>query len=493
MDIQQALLVLGIAEPFTSEDLRKAYKEQAFAWHPDRYEAGSSMHARAMERMKGINQAKDVLEKHLETGGGQSESTSPESFEPLVEDVVYLGNDPRLDVSSIGFLNRLSAKVALLEAGIALQIGSENKITNRMIYPAIDLIGVVQEGSHFCQSAKVLDLEKYDPVDHQTLEKEIVLQFRDPEGIQELILVRLKFSNDYFAKRFSKRLTTRFCPTNAKTVYKAHQQAKREAYESKQKEEAELMQQAEASKERSNQTSSLDLTPVIIASIAMIILFCIVSGLATQYGNPVEPDVVIDTPDESMTNGYEGKNQWRRVAEASFLGITDVGQKIVYVIDRSFSMEDDNALQAAKSELFASLQKLDSTQQFQIIFYHDDFISLQPREGDYFLGTDAQRLLVSNQIGPIYPKGGTRHLPALYQALSLKPDVVFLLTDGSAESALSTRDFESLRNLNQGRTRIHCIEFGRATSPIRGNANFLVRLSKENGGKYTYLNVSRAD
>ncbi len=175
----------------------------------------------------------------------------------------------------------------------------------------------------------------------------------------------------------------------------------------------------------------------------------------------------------------------------SFLGINDVGKKFVYVIDRSFSMENDNALQAAKSELLASLQRLDSTQQFQIIFYHDDFIRLETREGDYFWGTDAQRLLVSNQIGPVYPKGGTRHLPALYEALSLKPDVIFLLTDGAAETALTRRDFDALKKLNQGHARIHCIEFGRALKPLQGEANFLIQLAQENGGKYMYRNVRR--
>ncbi|WP_437226151.1 hypothetical protein SH661x_004435 [Planctomicrobium sp. SH661] len=176
----------------------------------------------------------------------------------------------------------------------------------------------------------------------------------------------------------------------------------------------------------------------------------------------------------------------------SFLGVKGVGKRFVYVIDRSFSMASDNALQAAKLELLASLQRLNESQQFQIIFYNNKFVVLNARGGrfDVFRGTDAQRLMVTEQIREITPDAGTRHLPAILEALNFKPDVIFLLTDGSAESALDMRDLEQIRQHNRQGTHIHCIEFGRGEQSYLGDAgNFLKVLAKQNDGQYVYRNL----
>jgi hypothetical protein len=156
-------------------------------------------------------------------------------------------------------------------------------------------------------------------------------------------------------------------------------------------------------------------------------------------------------------------------------------------------MADDSALQAAKAELLASLQQLDEKQQFQIIFYNNDFVVMDTRGGrfDVFTGTDAQRMKVAEQIREIGPAGGTRHLPALIEALKFRPDVIFLLTDGAAESALDRRDLEEIRRHNRHGSRIHCIEFGRSSKSMLGEAgNFLKDLARQNDGRYVYRNLT---
>ncbi|SFH56378.1 vWA domain-containing protein [Planctomicrobium piriforme] len=176
----------------------------------------------------------------------------------------------------------------------------------------------------------------------------------------------------------------------------------------------------------------------------------------------------------------------------SFLGIGDVGKRFVYVIDRSSSMATDHALQAAKLELLSSIQRLDESQQFQIIFYNTEFTVLDTRGGrfDVFRGTDSQRLRVTEQIRDITPAAGTRHLPAILEGLKFNPDVLFLLTDGAAESALDRKDLEQIQKHNRGGTHIHCIEFGRGNaSPLVDSANFLKELSRQNDGRYVYRNV----
>lgn len=176
----------------------------------------------------------------------------------------------------------------------------------------------------------------------------------------------------------------------------------------------------------------------------------------------------------------------------SFMGVSGKGKTFVYVIDRSFSMAEDNALTAAKLELMSSLNRLNETQQFQVIFYNNEYALLNTRGGrfDYFRGTDAHRFLVSEQIRSITPAAGTRHLPPLLEALNFKPDVIFLLTDGASENALSAADLDAIRQRNRHGTHIHCIEFSRLEkSPMVDQGNFLKTLSRENEGQYVFRSL----
>lgn len=178
----------------------------------------------------------------------------------------------------------------------------------------------------------------------------------------------------------------------------------------------------------------------------------------------------------------------------SFLGIQDNGRRFVYVIDRSFSMENDNALQAAKLELLSSLDRLQENQEFQVIFYNNDPFVLETRGNRFpmFWGTDPQRLQVREQVRAIGPAGGTSHMPALIKALSYNPDVVFLLTDGAADTALTNAELRELQQRNRHGARIHCIEFGRGpTSSLGTSGNFLRQLAQQHQGQYTYRNVAK--
>ncbi len=180
--------------------------------------------------------------------------------------------------------------------------------------------------------------------------------------------------------------------------------------------------------------------------------------------------------------------------QTKMFDINDAGKKFVYVIDRSFSMEEYNAFRAAKAELLTSLSRLTEVQQFQVIFYNNEPLTLATRDSRslMFLGTDAQRLQVSEQIGSISPDGGTRHMPAILEALIYNPDVIFLLTD-AAEPPLSRADLDSLKSRNRQGTRIHCIEFGTGPQTLAADGqpvpNFLMKLAAQNSGKYTYRNV----
>ncbi|MCA9080328.1 MAG: VWA domain-containing protein [Planctomycetaceae bacterium] len=212
---------------------------------------------------------------------------------------------------------------------------------------------------------------------------------------------------------------------------------------------------------------------------------------ATQFSQVIQA-----RPRATPATTGTGTNTQATGQRTSFLGVSDVGRAFVYVIDRSASMQDDGRLRAAKTDLLASLQQLDESQQFQIVFYNEQPTVLIPRNSLFsmFHGTDAQRRLVSDQLRSVVPDGGTGHFLALKKALEFKADVIFLLTDGAAESALSAREMDEIRRRNGGGTRIHCIEFGKGTRSPNGSSaasgNYLDQLARDNGGTYVYKDVN---
>ena len=168
--------------------------------------------------------------------------------------------------------------------------------------------------------------------------------------------------------------------------------------------------------------------------------------------------------------------------QTAFMNITDSGSSFVYVIDVSASMGEDNRLQVAKSQLKASLRLLQPNQQFQVIFYSEftSRIKLKPVRNMYF-ATTANVLRAVSEVDRVQPDRGTEHKPALVEALSLEPDVIYFLTDGR-EQALSPADLRQIR-LMAGGTTVHVIEFGSGLLEDR-STSWLERLARQSNGEY---------
>jgi len=180
------------------------------------------------------------------------------------------------------------------------------------------------------------------------------------------------------------------------------------------------------------------------------------------------------------------------VPGTAFLGVRDQATRVVYAIDCSASMANDNAIRSAKAALVASLQSLTESQQFQIIFYNQTPNLMRLRNNstaDMAFATEVNKTLARQHIAGVEPDLGTDHLPALKMALRLGPEVIFFLTDAD-EPQLSAGELQELHRLNAGRTRIHTIEFGRGAE-LGETVNFLKKLATQNGGTYRYHDVRR--
>jgi hypothetical protein len=163
------------------------------------------------------------------------------------------------------------------------------------------------------------------------------------------------------------------------------------------------------------------------------------------------------------------------------------GGSFVFLIDRSQSMGVGGlgVLQDAEEELVRVLKGLEAAHRFQVVVYHDKTVYLERRE--LLPATDANKALVPGFLGSKAAFGATGHELALMSALSLKPDVIFLLTDGG-EPTLNDQEIRALAKLAVPRTSIHCIQFG--TGPLQDSNNFLARLAAATGGEYGYVDVN---
>lgn len=190
----------------------------------------------------------------------------------------------------------------------------------------------------------------------------------------------------------------------------------------------------------------------------------------------------------------------RGTAENSFFGIREDAKRFVYVLDSSGSMGRHSAIRVARAELLASLQKLDSKQMFQVIFYNESTYSMDERpsierrlRGDrsdgLYPATSINRSMARQFIRSVQPDRGTRHLPALKAALRMKPEVIYFLTDAN-EPRMNAADLNEITTLNNGRARIHCIEFGKGESL---SETFLKQLARMNDGTYRYRDITRFD
>lgn len=181
---------------------------------------------------------------------------------------------------------------------------------------------------------------------------------------------------------------------------------------------------------------------------------------------------------------------------ASLFGVTGIGSRIVYVIDRSDSMNGDGGrpLLAAKNELIRSLDALKQSQFFQFVLYNEE---PRPYRGADSAGNAVQMIQAEKPaikraqayIESIAAFGGTNHADALRIALRMRPDVIFFLTDGLLPS-LSDRELSDIARIaDSDGTTIHGIEFG--TQPTPDPSSFVPRLAAASRGQYRYFDVTR--
>jgi hypothetical protein len=180
-------------------------------------------------------------------------------------------------------------------------------------------------------------------------------------------------------------------------------------------------------------------------------------------------------------------------AQTGIFGLEASGDRFVYVVDRSASMDepDGRPLAAGKRELLASIDGLDDARQFHVIFYNDRLTMFAPsgHRGRPVFASDDTKREVRRFVDSVTADGGTRHCEAIAAALRLAPDVIFLLTDADARDDLTE---DELRRLSRslGRTRCMVVQFG---GDEGRRSPRLARLAAESGGAFTVVDPTAAE
>lgn len=161
-------------------------------------------------------------------------------------------------------------------------------------------------------------------------------------------------------------------------------------------------------------------------------------------------------------------------SHASFFGISARGRFFVYVLDQSGSMIDDERMTRATNELRRSVNALHPPQRFEVFFYNDVATTMPggptPREAD-----QRSKDQLRNWLQLIDPDGGTSPKRAVLQALGMRPDAVFLLSDGDFPDGT----VEAVAAANARKVPIHCVDLA---GGLAGDA--LQRIARDSGGRY---------
>jgi hypothetical protein len=179
-------------------------------------------------------------------------------------------------------------------------------------------------------------------------------------------------------------------------------------------------------------------------------------------------------------------------------GLRDEAARIVYAFDRSESMNSvftlntgkENVsvtfLEAAKEELTKSVGELSTGSEFHMIFYNSFAAPfIEGRKG--LVKVDSETKAFAKQfIYNLVAELNTNHIAALEMALELKPEVIFLMTDGEEKDDPTPSDLRRLTKLaRRSGTRINVINFCFEERPN----STLASLAKRTQGQFKSIHI----
>lgn len=191
-------------------------------------------------------------------------------------------------------------------------------------------------------------------------------------------------------------------------------------------------------------------------------------------------DALVGLP-EKAPPGPPAPPKKPQVGTAKFFGAARKGNKFVYVIDNSGSMRGA-LFDRARAELMNSVAQMTRYQSFYVIFYSDKVYPMfDPNVEKALVPAEDQnkaKLLAWMQTQEVH--GGGKVVDAMKLAMDLKPDAIFLLSDGKMSDY--PRDY--LLGLDSQNVSINTICFG--TDSVEG-ATLLKAVADKHDGIFQFV------
>ena len=201
---------------------------------------------------------------------------------------------------------------------------------------------------------------------------------------------------------------------------------------------------------------------------------------------PVKAPIVAPVLVAAAGKGKGGKSGVMGGSGTSFMGVETSAERVVYILDFSGSMfgaRSNPKVDHVLLELKKSVNRLPSGHTFYVIFFDDQELAMptpsmvpanNSNKKTYFRWADTESVGVS-------ARGGTDPSGALALALStLKPDAIYLLTDGGFDP---TKSFAAITKFNPG----HEVEINTVGFHDKGGESVLRQIALENHGEYMYI------
>lgn len=152
-------------------------------------------------------------------------------------------------------------------------------------------------------------------------------------------------------------------------------------------------------------------------------------------------------------------------------------RKIIYVVDRSGSMIDSFIF--VQAELRRSVLSLRRSQKFHVIFFNSGPPMENPPKR-LVSAIDAQKESFFKFMATVIPRGDTKPERALQRALALKPDLLYLLSDGIDFRPALLRKLDEWND--DRRSKIYTIAYLDQTG-----SELLERIAREHNGEFKFV------
>ena len=173
---------------------------------------------------------------------------------------------------------------------------------------------------------------------------------------------------------------------------------------------------------------------------------------------------------------------------AQFFGVEGSGSNFVYIIDCSGSMAEYGRWKSAVRELKSSIKALKSKQRFLILLYNTGFVAMN-NKAELVASTQAEQKRAMRWLSRKSPNDWTFCAQALAKALTLKPDAIFLLSDGEFDDRRDVflvldrlNNKRRLISANEKQIPVHTIALGSHHGRFT-----MKRIADENSGEFRLI------